>query len=426
MEKFEETLKWMFKQLPMFQRQGPVALKLDLTRMVDLLKRLGDPHKGLKYIHIAGTNGKGTSAHIIASVLQASGLSVGMYTSPHYKDFRERIKINGSFVEKSFVVDFIAHNKSKFEDLQPSFFELTFLMAVSYFKQQQPDIIILETGMGGRLDSTNVVEPLICLITNIGYDHQQFLGETLEEIAFEKGGIIKPKIPVVIGEFQQETAFVFEQLASELAAPLVYSKDLVELKKQSNHPTVYQVDKIKDQFTTDLQGPFVERNLISAIALLKCLALNYPALYSFDSKSLFKGLSSISSNTYYIGRWFIQSRNPLTIFDSAHNKEGLKETFESVSKMNQGQLHIVFATVADKDMDGILPLFPLDAKYYLTRADIPRAMDVSTLYKRMQESGLQGQKIENSVSALAVAKSTAGEQDCILVVGSIFLIAELL
>ena len=215
---YEETLEWLYRQLPMFQRQGPMALKLDLSRMYDMMDLLGNPQDSLSFIHVAGTNGKGSSSHIIASVLQSSGKKVALYTSPHYKDFRERIKINGAFISKEYVTQFVQQKGALLKELQPSFFELTFCMAIQYFADQEPDIVILETGLGGRLDSTNIVKPLACLITNIGYDHQQFLGETLPEIAFEKACIIKVDTPVLIGEYQQEVAYVFEQVASELKA----------------------------------------------------------------------------------------------------------------------------------------------------------------------------------------------------------------
>lgn len=425
MGSYEETLRWMYKQLPMFQRQGPVALKLDLSRMYALLELLDNPHEGISYIHIAGTNGKGTNAHIIASVLQASGLKVGMYTSPHYKDFRERIKINGGFIKESFVVDFIASNKELFKAHQPSFFELTFLMAICYFKAKAPDLVILETGMGGRLDSTNVVDPLICLITNIGYDHQQFLGESLPEIAFEKGGIIKPEVPVVIGEYQEEVAYVFRQISKELNAPLIYAEDCVTLHNSSGKQFFVE-DGERFEIESDIQGPFKDRNLRSSIALLKRLAALEPALFSFDPKCLQKGLKQVVSSTYYIGRWTIQSKDPLIIFDSAHNKEGLKDTFEKVVDMNHGQLHIVFATVADKDLKPVLPIFPKEAKYYLTKADIPRAMNESILSEKFAQGGLIGSGFSKSAMALVAAKKQAGIDDTILVVGSIFLIAELI
>ena len=425
MGSYEETLGWMYKQLPMFQRQGPVALKLDLSRMYALLELLGNPHEDIKYIHIAGTNGKGTNAHVIASVLQASGLQIGMYTSPHYKDFRERIKINGGFIEKSFVVDFIETNKELFKAHQPSFFELTFLMAISYFKAKAPDLVILETGMGGRLDSTNVVDPLICLITNIGYDHQKFLGDSLPEIAFEKGGIIKPEVPVVIGEYQEEVAYVFKQISKELNAPLAYAEDSVTLQNSSGKLFLIE-DGEQFEIPSDIQGPFRERNLRSSIALLKRLSIQEPALFTFDLECIQKGLKQVVSSTYYIGRWSIQSSNPLIIFDSAHNKEGMTDTFEKVVDMNQGQLHIVFATVADKDLKPVLSIFPKEAKYYLTKADIPRAMNESILAEEFAKEGLNGRAFSNSAMALVAAKEQAKIEDTILVVGSIFLIAELI
>ena len=426
MGKFEDTIEWMFRQLPMFQRQGPVALKLDLSRMYELLALLDNPHEGQNYLHIAGTNGKGTSSHIVASVLQEAGLRVGMYTSPHYKDFRERIKINGQFIEKNFIVEFIEEHKALFKPLQPSFFELTFLMSIAYFKSKQPDVIILETGMGGRLDSTNVVTPLACLITNIGYDHQQFLGDTLAEIAFEKGGIIKPSVPVVIGEYQEEVTYVFEQLASELKAPLSFAQDELVLSQRFKGEFIYQEEDREFIIQTDIGGPFVERNLRSSIAFLKTLSKYHPEVYTFKASDLIQGLSRIVSNTFYISRWYVQSTKPLIVLDSAHNKEGLSDALESINDMNQGQLHIVFATVADKDLKSILHLFPKEAKYYLTRANIPRAMDEQKLYGIFNEFGLKGAYFENSESAFSAAKQAMCSNDSILVAGSIFLIAELI
>lgn len=425
MGKYEETLDWMFKQLPMFQRQGPIALKLDLSRIYKMMDLLGNPHQDLPFIHIAGTNGKGTTGHIIASVLQASGFQVGMYTSPHYVDFRERIKINGELIDQSFIIDFVDQNKTPFEAIQPSFFEWTFALSISYFKAKSPDFIVLETGMGGRLDSTNVVDPLISLITNIGYDHQQFLGDTLVEIAFEKGGIIKPSRPVVIGERQNEIQYVFEQLASEHQSKLVYADQLIQV---SVSPSAYDITGRgwEVEAPSDIKGPFAHKNIQSALACLQVLQDSYPEMFKLTERNIKQGLCSVATHTHYIGRWMQISDNPLVIMDSAHNLDGIKAVLERIEDLNQGQLHIVLATVGDKDASKILQLFPKTAKYYFTQAKIPRAKPADLFQQEGALLGLMGNSFEQSKEAYQTALKTAQKEDTVVVLGSVFLIAELL
>ncbi len=425
MGKYEETLDWMFKQLPMFQRQGPIALKLDLSRIKKMMDMLGNPHQGLPFIHIAGTNGKGTTGHIIASILQASGFQVGMYTSPHYVDFRERIKINGALIDQAFIIDFVDQNKTAFEAIQPSFFEWTFALSIVYFKAKSPDFIVLETGMGGRLDSTNVVDPLISLITNIGYDHQQFLGDTLVEIAFEKGGIIKPFKSVVIGERQSEIQYVFEQLALEQQSKLVYADQLIQVNTvQSGYEITGPGWEV--QTPSDIKGPFAHKNIQSVLACLQVLQDSYPERFKLTESNVKQGLSNVAASTHYIGRWMQISDNPLVIMDSAHNLDGIKAVLERIDDLNQGQLHIVLATVGDKDASKVLQLFPKAAKYYYTQAKIPRAKPAVLFQQEGAELGLIGNSFEESKEAYQAALKTAQKEDTVIILGSVFLIAELL
>lgn len=423
---YEETLEWLYRQLPMFQRQGPMALKLDLSRMYDMMDLLGNPQDSLTYIHIAGTNGKGSCSHILASVLQSAGKKVGLYTSPHYKDFRERIKINGSFIPKDFVTHFVEEKGAVLKDLQPSFFELTFCMAIQYFAEQQPDIVILETGLGGRLDSTNIVKPIACLITNIGYDHQQFLGDTLPEIAFEKAGIIKAGVPVLIGEHQEEVAFVFEQVALELKAELKYAKAFLDIERGNEDRIQLRWDKgTEEEMSCDLGGPFALKNIRSSLALLSMMAERI-AGFEHVLDHLEDGLKQVSQQTYYIGRWMIPSRSPLTVLDSAHNVEGITIAMEEINRLNRGQLHIVFATVGDKDASAVLSLLPDSARYFFTQAKIPRAKDARVLMEEAGKLGLSGSAFTNAEDALSAAVKMAKPEDTILALGSIFLVAELI
>ncbi len=429
-QQYEATLAFLYQQLPMYQRVGSTAFKKDLTNIIALCAHLKQPQEQFPSIHIAGTNGKGSTAHILAAMLQAGDRRVGMYTSPHYKDFRERIKINGQLVSKQFIVDFVEQYRTAFEEIQPSFFEITVAMAFKYFAQQKVDIAIIETGLGGRLDSTNIITPMLSIITNIGYDHQQFLGETLPEIAAEKAGIIKPYVPVLIGEEHRESMPVFEKKATQEKAPL-YETDIlvtIEEKEVDADYTIYSAmvgGFDFEELYVNLHGSYQINNLRTALAAVDIL--NYrdlePRVEAWD---IVNGLADIKKLTYFIGRWQTLSTNPTILCDSAHNKDGLKTVMKQVQKLNYKHLHIVFGMVNDKDPKQILSLLPSSALYYFAKADIPRGLDADILQQKAASCGLEGKSYNSVINALAAAKRAAGMEDLIYVGGSIFVVAEVL
>jgi dihydrofolate synthase/folylpolyglutamate synthase len=353
---YQDTLDWMFSQLPMYQRQGKSAFKKDLSNTILLANYLKNPHKHFKSIHVAGTNGKGSTSHMLASILQESGYKVGLYTSPHLKDFRERIKINGREVSKQFVIGFIKRNKSFFEDNSMSFFEMTVGMAFEYFAKKKVDIAIIEVGMGGRLDSTNIINPEVSVITNIGLDHTQFLGDTLEAISFEKGGIIKPKVPVVIGETQRETSVIFEELA---------------VKHQSK--MIFADKSILKEYKTDLAGSYQSKNIKTAVQTINILRNKG---YKVSEKHLKEGLLNIVNNTGLMGRWQTLNNNPKVICDTGHNREGLTHVMQQLEREKFKTLHVVFGVVSDKDLNTIIDLLPKRAIYYFCKPDIPRGLQL--------------------------------------------------
>lgn len=391
----------------MFQRVGAAAYRTDLTNIIKLCDILGNPQKDLQCIHIAGTNGKGSVTHIIASILQEQGYKVGIFASPHYKDYRERIKINGKYISKKFVSAFVDENKAKFKDIQASFFEISTAMAFEYFKQKKVDYAVIETGMGGRLDSTNILSPILSVITNISYDHQQFLGNTLPKIATEKAGIIKPGIPVVIGETQRATLPVFSKAA------------------KANRSNIWFADKeLKGvKFKSDLQGSYQQKNIPTALMAIKVLQ---KIGVKVSGKAINRGLKHVRKNTAFIGRWMIINKKPLTIFDSAHNEGGIKEVTQNISKLKYHKLHFVYGTVADKDIAPVLKLLPKKATYYFCKADIPRGLDAGQL--KLQAAGfkLQGNSYKSVKAALKTARTNASKHDLLLVAGSVFLVAEVI
>lgn len=404
---YTETLQWMFEQLPMYQRQGQAAFKKDLTNTLVLAKELGNPELEFKSIHVAGTNGKGSVSHMLASVLQTAGYKVGLYTSPHLKDFRERIKINGEYIPKTNVVDFISKHKSFLEIQNLSFFEMTVGMAFDYFASEKIDIAIIEVGMGGRLDSTNIITPLLSVITNIGMDHMLFLGDTLGKIAGEKAGIIKKEIPVVIGETMAETKPVFSKKAKEEAAPIYFAEEW-----DSPLPIC------------DLKGNYQKFNLKTCLKSLE--VLNTLDDWNVTETAIKKGLAEVKINTHLSGRWDILGDQPKIIADTAHNKEGLILVLEQVSQEKFKDLHIVLGFVNDKDLEGILPLFPKTAKYYFSKPNIPRAMEATDLYHKAKEYLLYGKAFTTVENALKAARIEAGKEDLIFVGGSTFTVAEIL
>lgn len=404
---YQETLDWMFSQLPMYQTQGASAYKKDLTNTILLANHLGNPEKDLKCIHVAGTNGKGSTSHMLASVLQEAGYKVGLYTSPHLKDYRERIKINGKEISKQFVCDFIDANKEFLEQNSLSFFEMSVGLAFQYFKESKTDINIIEVGMGGRLDSTNIITPLVSVITNIGLDHTQFLGNTLEAIAFEKAGIIKRNVPVVIGEYTSETRPVFQSKADEMQSDIYFASEL-----------------ISEVYPSDLIGDYQEHNKKTVLQTLK--VLQKTTSFQISEENIKQGLQKVVKNTGLQGRWQQLGANPKIICDTAHNEHGLKIAINQLKKEKFAELHIVLGMVNDKKPKDILPIFPKNAKYYFCKPIISRGLDALVLQKEASEFGLEG-KIYNSVSeAYAKAVDNASSDDFIYVGGSTFVVAEIL
>ncbi|WP_457611212.1 bifunctional folylpolyglutamate synthase/dihydrofolate synthase [Lutibacter sp.] len=399
-----ETTDWMFSQLPMFQRQGKMAFKKDLTNSIALSKHLNNPEKQFKSIHVAGTNGKGSTSHIIASVLQEAGYKVGLYTSPHLKDFRERIKINGKVIRKIDVINFIKKNKSFLIRNKLSFFEMTVGLAFDCFAKQKVDFAIIEVGLGGRLDSTNIIIPEVSVITNIGLDHTQFLGETLPEIAVEKAGIIKKGIPVVVGEFHKETYQVFNKIAQEKKSPLFLASSI-----------------IKKVYPSDLKGVYQIHNIKTAIETINVLKTKG---YTITEENIKKGLNNVINNTGLLGRWQQLNENPKVFCDTGHNKEGLNYIIRQLKAVPFENLHIVLGVVDDKDLKSILPIFPKNATYYFCKPNIPRGLDAKKLQRECLKFELMGNTYTSVNKAYKYALKNAGSNDLIFIGGSTFVVAE--
>ena len=410
---YNKAIDYLFSQLPMYQRQGPKAFKKDLTNINALLDKLGRPEKSFKSIHIAGTNGKGTVSHMIAGSLMSQGYKVGLYTSPHYRDFRERIKINGKLIPKKSVIQYVNRFLDLVEVIRPSFFEMTVAMAFLYFKEQELDYAVIETGLGGRLDSTNVLLPLISVITNISLDHTQFLGDTLPLIAREKAGIIKEGVPVVIGEKQEETTPVFEEVAESRHAPLCFAE------AHAGEETLRIIQKTK----SDVGGPFFVKNLTTMVATLKVLK---GAGVDLDMEKVIDGLNDIGKRSGYIGRWQWIQHNPDVLVDSAHNIGGVEMLIKGLPLDKYDNIHMVLGFVNDKNLLPILKLFPHNAHYYFAKADIPRGLDAEELKHQAHQAGLKGKAYTSVRKALASAKVRATDRDLIFVGGSIFTVAEII
>ncbi|MGV8995025.1 MAG: bifunctional folylpolyglutamate synthase/dihydrofolate synthase [Flavobacterium sp.] len=404
---YKETAEWMFEKLPMYQQQGKTAYRKDLTNTLLLAKHLGNPENDLKFIHIAGTNGKGSTAHTLTSILMEAGYKVGLFTSPHLKDFRERIKINGEEISEEYVVDFIANNKEFFEQNNLSFFEMTTGLALQYFKDEKVDIVVMETGMGGRLDSTNIIIPIVSVITNIGLDHVQFLGDTREKIAGEKAGIIKQNIPVIIGEYTPETKLVFEQTAKEKNALIYFASDLQNAVLES-----------------DLKGAYQRANMKTVKQTID--VINQTGEFKISAEACRLGMLSVVKNTGLLGRWQVLQQNPMVICDTAHNKHGLTIVLQQLKESTYDNLHIILGLVNDKDLKEILSLFPTNAKYYFCSPNISRGLDVSILAEKATEFSLIGNSFSSVSEAYNSAASQALPTDLIYVGGSTFVVAEIL
>jgi dihydrofolate synthase/folylpolyglutamate synthase len=403
---YQETTNWMFNQLPMYQLQGASAYKEDLTNIKLLAAHLDHPENQLKCIHVAGTNGKGSTSHMLASILQEAGYKVGLYTSPHLKDFRERIKINGADISEDFVIEFVAKHKDFFESNDMSFFEMSVGLAFDYFASEKTDIAIIEVGLGGRLDATNIITPLISVITNIDLDHTQFLGNTHAAIAGEKAGIIKPNVPVVIGEYTTETQPVFLVKAEANNAPIYFASDL-----------------ISEVFPSDLIGDYQFQNKKTVQETIA--VLNSQNEFKISDESLKSGLLKVVKNTGLQGRWQQLGENPKIICDTAHNKHGLAVVMNQIKKETFENLHIVLGVVNDKDLDSILPLFPKKAHYYFCRPDSSRGLDTEILKEAAKKYDLIGEKYDSVEKAFAAAKENASQNDFIYIGGSTFVVAEL-
>ncbi|MCK4345173.1 MAG: bifunctional folylpolyglutamate synthase/dihydrofolate synthase [Bacteroidales bacterium] len=427
---YPQVLQFLYNQLPMYQRMGKAAYKANLDNTLALDDYFGNPHKQFKSIHVAGTNGKGSVSHILASILQEAGLKVGLYTSPHLKDFRERIKINGSEIPEKSVIDFVGNNMEIIEKIKPSFFEMTVAMAFYYFAERKVDVAVVEVGLGGRLDSTNILQPLLSIITNIGYDHMEFLGNTIPQIAKEKAGIIKHGIPVVVGETQKETRDIFLKTASSKNARIFfadsYYKADYSLLTLDNYQlfNVYKNNKLEySNLKTDLLGNYQRKNVITALRAVDVVA---DQGLNMNREQIYTGLSKVILNTGFFGRWQIIDTEPLVICDTGHNREGLAEVFRQIGNMAYKQLHIIFGVVNDKDLNSILVLLPKDAQYYFTKAGIPRAMDENQLSLEAGKRGINGKAYPTVSMALKSAKSQASGDDLVFVGGSTFVVAEVI
>jgi dihydrofolate synthase / folylpolyglutamate synthase len=424
---YKQTLDYLYSQLPMFTRVGAVAIKKDLTNTIALCNALNNPQTKFKTIHVAGTNGKGSVSHILASVLQSAGYKTGLYTSPHLKDFRERIKINGEMIPQQFVVDFVAENKNLFSTISPSFFEMTVALCFDYFAKEGVEIAVIETGLGGRLDSTNIINPQLSVITNIGWDHMDMLGDTLELIAGEKAGIIKPNTPVVIGETQQETKQVFIDKAQALQAPIVFADGEYSLTNFDNTGTLSVCDVYKGkktlllQLQCELTGIYQQKNIITAIAATEQLQ---QAGYKISEAHIRQGFAQVKNQTGLLGRWQKLSDIPLTYADTGHNLNGVQEVLKQLQLLHYNQLHIVWGMVKDKDISKILALLPTTATYYFCNAQIPRALAAEDLQLQANTFSLKGEVYPTVELAVQAAQKAANTNDLVFVGGSTFVVAE--
>ncbi len=427
---YKQTIDYLFSQLPMFQRIGPAAYKNNLDNTLALSKYCGHPEKAFKSIHIAGTNGKGSVAHMLASVLQEQGLKTGLATSPHLVDFRERIRVNGKMISRKYVADFVKKNRGFFESIKPSFFEMTIALTFQYFAEEKVDVAVVETGLGGRLDSTNILQPRLSVITNIGLDHTHLLGNTLEKIACEKAGIIKKDTPVVIGRKQPSIHGVFESRAKELNAELIVASDLYQIESSSlvnrdgraYQEVVFSMENgERKSVVTDLLGAYQQENLATALAATEVLRTSG---FPVSGQALEKGLSNIFANTGIKGRWQLIGKRPRIICDSGHNADGLQTTMKQLKSLQYKNLHIVLGWVDDKDIGGILTMFPADASFYFCQPNVSRGLIPEKLQSEARLFGLRGNIFPSVHEALKSAKSAAGKNDLIFVGGSTFVVAE--
>ncbi|HLO90451.1 MAG TPA: folylpolyglutamate synthase/dihydrofolate synthase family protein [Lentimicrobium sp.] len=430
---YKEALNYLFSQLPMFHRIGAAAYKANLDNTLALSKATGFAHNQFKSIHVAGTNGKGSVSHMLASTCQEAGLKTGLFTSPHLVDFRERMKINGQMIPEAYVVDFIEKYATDLERIKPSFFEMTFVMAMCWFKESKIDIAIIETGLGGRIDSTNVITPVLSIITNIGYDHIQFLGSTLPSIAAEKAGIIKQGVPVVIGESHPETDMVFIQKAESLNAKIIFADQIFSsrpLEINAQNCKKFEITDKASLTKIDIESPLVgdyqQKNIVTVLAST-LLTSGFPFTDGqMDVTTVKKGIRNTIKNTGLLGRWQVIGKNPLIICDIGHNTHSVPLIVEQIRRTRYKKLHFVIGVVNDKDITGMLQMLPLNAEYYFCKADIPRGLAVEELQQKATESGLKGKAYNSVAEAFEAAKKNADIKDMIFVGGSAFTVAEVL
>jgi dihydrofolate synthase/folylpolyglutamate synthase len=426
---YKETLDFLFGQLPAYHRIGKAAYKKDLGNIVVLDNYLGNPHKYYRTIHVAGTNGKGSVSHMLASILQEAGYKTGLYTSPHIRDFRERIKVNGRMIDEKVVVDFVGSNMPVLERIKPSFFEMTVAMAFSHFAGEKVDVAVIEVGLGGKLDSTNIIDPLLSVITNIGHDHMDLLGDSLVKIAREKAGIIKKGRPVVISESQDELEKVFMKRAKKTGSEICFADRMYECHLDNSGgiqaERVYEIAEIETKRIVKgisaLKGDYQAANIKAVFAAYSILR----NILNLSEKNLTDGIRNVVVNTGLEGRWQILRYNPLMICDTGHNMEGLSYVINQLQSLGKNRLHMVIGFVNDKDTGTVLPLFPDNATYYFTRASVPRAMDEITLFNEGSRHGLKGKPYRDVKSAVADALSNAGVDDLIFIGGSTFVVADI-
>jgi folylpolyglutamate synthase/dihydrofolate synthase len=425
---YKETLDYLFSQLPMFQRLGKAAYKADLVNTIALDEYFNHPHRNFKCIHVAGTNGKGSTSHMIAAVLIKAGYRVGLYTSPHLRDFRERIKVNGQLISEREVSLFVERNKAVFDRIKPSFFEMTVAMAFDYFAREKVDVAVVEVGLGGRLDSTNIISPELSIITNIGLDHTDLLGDTLEKIAIEKAGIVKPNVPVVLGESNPAYRHVFENKAHEVNASLLLADTVLSITEHGYLPNGGQWFKVGgpsivegERIEIDLGGIYQEHNILTVLASIQLLAKQFTLI---TEAAVLDGLSNAAHSTGLMGRWQILGHNPLVVCDTGHNVDGIRYVVQQLERTPHRKLHFVLGMVSDKDVSGVLSILPQDATYYFTKASIPRAMSEVALSELASNYHLNGKHFSTVMEALQAAKNNAEVNDLVFIGGSTFVVAE--
>lgn len=426
---YQQTLDYLFARLPMYQRVGAAAYKANLDNTTRIMEVLGRPHNKLKCIHVAGTNGKGSSSHMLAAVLQQAGYKTGLYTSPHLIDFRERIRINGKMIPKTYVVDFVEQHKAAFEAIEPSFFEWTVGLALDYFAKKEVDVAVIEVGLGGRLDSTNIITPKACLITNISFDHMNLLGNSLEKIGAEKAGIIKSRVPVVISQYQSETAPLFNNVAKELKAPIEFADKnykVLDSKVSNGLLQAHVLNKKTGRAATyelDLTGNYQLKNLLGVLNVLEFIE---KAGFILEQDHILKALKQVGKLTGLMGRWQQISNSPRMIADTGHNEDGILQVVDNLKNMSYHTLHMVFGTVNDKDITKILTLLPKEAVYYFVKANLPRALDEQELKTQAAKVKLHGTAYPTVEAGLKAAKKAYKKNDLIFIGGSTFVVADAL